>query len=121
MGLAAPRSVRGNASQDPNSSLSFEVVKLMLDQGVAHALVFAMDRINLCHPMASTVACSLLRPLEIFTRSTVYNKVLEMAEKDTDKRTRDTFESKESRRMTFGPSNRRLVICLRLDAFLSTF
>eukprot|EP00804_Cyclotella_cryptica_P030429 CCRYP_008520-RB/>CCRYP_008520-RB protein AED:0.03 eAED:0.03 QI:213/1/1/1/1/1/14/495/4469 len=113
MGIAAPRSVRVNASQDPNSSLSFEVVKLMLDQGAAHALFFAIDRIILCHPMASSVACSLLRPLEIFTRTTVYSKVLEMAEKDRDKRTRsltecdgEIHESKESRRMTFGPSNR---------------
>ena len=107
MSFAAPRSSsKMNATnQDPNSTLSFEVVKVMLEQGAAHALVFAMEQIDPSRPLAGTVASSILRPLEIFTRSSVYNKIVEMAE-EKDKKT-ETGESKESRRLTFGPSNRR--------------
>jgi hypothetical protein len=109
MALAAPRSsTKPNSSQDPNSSLSFEVIRVMLEQGAPHALIFAMERINLSSPMASTVADSIVRPLEILTRNSVYNKVLEMVEKDKkEKKKSNISESKESRRMTFGPSNRR--------------
>ena len=77
----------------------------MLEQGAAHALVFAMERIDPSRPMAGTVASSILRPLEILTRFSVYNKVVEMADEKNKKK--ETDESKESRRLTFGPSNRR--------------
>ena len=77
----------------------------MLEQGAAHATVFAMERINLSRPTAATVVGALIRILEILSRSTVYNKVVEMVEKEGKKKGEIT-ESKESRRMTFGPSNR---------------
>lgn len=107
LGLCAPRSpTRTGASHDPNSSLSFEVIRVVLEQGAPHALIYAMERINLSRPGAGNVAAALLRPLEILTRSTVYNKVSEMVNKDRDKKKSDPGESKEDRRMTFGPSNR---------------
>ena len=110
MGLASPRSTSktsSNSSNDPNSSLSLEVVKVLLEQGAAHALMFAMEKINLSHPLAVKTVSSILRPLEIFTRSSVYTKVLDMANKEKDNKKNDIGESKESRRMTFGPSSRR--------------
>lgn len=109
MGLASPRSISKTSSNshDPNSTLSLEVVKVLLEQGAAHALMFAMEKINLSHPMAVKTVSSILRPLEIFTRSSVYTKVLEMAKKEKDSKKDNIGESKESRRMTFGPSNRR--------------
>ncbi|KAL7543885.1 hypothetical protein ACHAXR_013277 [Thalassiosira sp. AJA248-18] len=102
MGLSAPRS--SNAvmpHQDSNSLLSFEVVKLMLDFGAAHALMVAIERISLHHPMASTVASALVRPLEIFTRGSVYTTLNDMAEKEKAK----LDAAKSSRRITFGPSH----------------
>jgi hypothetical protein len=107
MGLSAPRSSKLSASStDPNSSLSYEVIRVMLEQGAPHAIAFAMERINLSRPSAGAVAGSLIRPLEIFTRGTVYSKVSDMVKADNNKKTSDAGESKESRRMTFGPSNR---------------
>ena len=105
IGLAAPRS--NNANQDSNSLLSFEVVRIMLDYGVAHALMFAVERLKLYHPMASTVAGALVRPLEIFTRGSVFKTVQDMFEKDCVKIKPEVSRlHKESRRNTFGPSQR---------------
>ena len=72
LALQAPRS-RNSSSQDFNSNsvLSFEVILMMLDHGAAHALMFALDRVNLAHPMAPSVSSAILRPLEIFTRASV--------------------------------------------------
>lgn len=98
MGLSAPRSSASVTSQESNSALSFDVVKLMLESGAAHALMAAIAKIRLNHPMASTVTSALVKPLEMFTRGTVYKTVTDMAEKDKDKA--------KNRRMTFGPSQR---------------
>lgn len=76
IGLAAPRSTSIN--QDNNSSLSFEVVRVMLDCGMAHALLHGIKRIRLHHPLAATSAAALLRPLEVFTRGSVVDAVQEM-------------------------------------------
>mmetsp|Transcript_18279 Transcript_18279/g.44004 ORF Transcript_18279/g.44004 Transcript_18279/m.44004 type:complete len:2525 (-) Transcript_18279:72-7646(-) len=105
MGLSAPRSGAGGLS-DSNSSLSFGVVKTMLEAGIAHALMAAIERIRLHHPMASAVASSIIRPLEIFTRGSVYNTVVDMVEKEKAKM-EDAKSGKESRRVTFGPSLRK--------------
>ena len=72
LALQAPRS-RNASSQDFNSNsvLSFEVILMMLDHGAAHALMFALDRVALEHPMAPSVCSAILRPLEIFTRASV--------------------------------------------------
>ena len=104
VGLLAPRSSNVLTSQDSNSVLSFEVVKLMLESGAAHALMMAIERIDLHHPMASNVASTLVRPLEILTRGSVYKTVSEMAEKDKAKLEASKM-GKESRRGTFGPDD----------------
>lgn len=59
IGLSAPRS--SGVNQDNNSSLSFEVVKVMLECGMAHSLMHGIRRIKLHHPMAAAVAAALLR------------------------------------------------------------
>lgn len=99
--LSAPRF--NNTAIDVDSKmLSFDVVKLMLDCGGAHALIYAIERIDLNHTMAQAVASSLVKPLEILTRGAVYKTVTEMAEKEKAKAKTD----KETRRTTFGPSQR---------------
>ena len=49
MGISAPRSGSASSltSSESNSVLSFEVVKLMLDYGAAHALVAAIEKMSL--------------------------------------------------------------------------
>jgi hypothetical protein len=99
--IAAPRF--NNSSIDVDSKmLSYDVVKLMLDCGAAHSLIYAIERINLNHTMAQSIASSLVKPLEILTRGTVFKTVTEMAQKEKLKMKAD----KESRRITFGPSHR---------------
>jgi Domain of Unknown Function (DUF908)/Domain of Unknown Function (DUF913) len=66
IGLAAPRS--NGVSYESSSSLSYEVIRLMLDFGMCHALLLAIQRVKLQHPMAAQVCASLLIPLEVFTR-----------------------------------------------------
>ena len=67
LGLSSPRSSNASLTgqQESNSHLSFGVVKLMLEAGAAHALMAAIERINLHNPMASSVATSIIRPLEV--------------------------------------------------------
>ena len=84
LGLAAPRST--STSQDGNSTLSFEVVRLMLECGMAHAVMNAIGQVKLYHPQASTTAASLLRPLEIFSRSSVTDKVMQIIKDDESKK-----------------------------------
>jgi len=84
LGLAAPRST--SASQDGNSTLSFEVVRLMLESGMAHAVMNAIGQIKLYHPQASSTAAALLRPLEIFSRASVTDKVELMIKDDESKK-----------------------------------
>ena len=99
--LSAPRF--NNTVIDVDSKmLSYDVVKLMLDCGGAHSLIYAIERINLNHTMAQVAASSLVKPLEILTRGAVYKTVTEMAEKEKVKAKAD----KEIRRSTFGPSHR---------------
>jgi hypothetical protein len=80
IGLAAPRS--NGVNHDNTSTLSFEVVKLMLDFGMAHALMYAVQRVRLQHPMAAGTCASLLGPLEVFTRGSVSDNVQAIADKE---------------------------------------
>ena len=100
-----PRS--STAGQDSNS-LSFEVVKICLETGLPHSLMFALERIRLEDPMASATASALLKPLEIFTRVSVYNN---MAEREKTKKKSATntelaLPTLGGRRSTMGPSQR---------------
>jgi hypothetical protein len=70
-------------NNDSNSStLSFEVVKVMLDNSMAHSLLQALKRISLQHPLATSVAAALLRPMEVFTRPMVVDKIQDMLDKE---------------------------------------
>jgi len=80
IGLAAPRS--SGVNQDSNSSLSFEVVKVMMESGMAHALMHGISRIKLHHPLAASASAALLRPLEVFTRASVVDTLNEMTKKE---------------------------------------
>mmetsp|Transcript_14088 Transcript_14088/g.20124 ORF Transcript_14088/g.20124 Transcript_14088/m.20124 type:complete len:3340 (-) Transcript_14088:211-10230(-) len=118
IGLAAPRS--SSVNQDSNSSLSFEVVKVMLECGMAHALMSSIQRIRLHHPLASTAAAAIIRPLEVFTRQTVVDTVKEMANKEQNQTKQNTSRENDgtssskgavrkgssslARRITLGPS-----------------
>jgi len=84
IGLAAPRS--SGVSQDGNSTLSFEVVRLMLESGMAHAVMHAIGQVKLYHPLASATAASLLRPLEIFSRVSVTDVVEKMIKDEEEKK-----------------------------------
>jgi len=79
---------------------------MLLEVGAPHALMCAMERINLHNPMSSSVATSVIRPLEILSRSTVYSTVSDMAEKEKAKMESSTKKGKDSRRSTFGPTER---------------
>jgi hypothetical protein len=83
LGLAAPR--RTPASTD-DSSLSFEVVKVMLEYGMAHSLMGAIKNVSLDHPQAPSTCANLLKPLEILTRPTVIDTLQVMSEKEEKKR-----------------------------------
>jgi len=84
MGFAAPKS-NGN-NYDSNTSLSFEVIKIMLENGMAHALLIAIHRVPLHHPMASNALGTLVLPFEIMTRASVADSVKAIIEKETKAR-----------------------------------
>lgn len=84
IGLAAPKS--SGVSSDSNSTLSWEVTKLMLQYGIPHAVMQALQRVNLNNPLASKVAGALLRPLEVFTRGSVIDTVADMMKKEVSEK-----------------------------------
>jgi len=93
IGFAAPKS-NGN-NYDSNSSLSFEVIKLMLENGMTHALLVAIHRVPLYHPMASGTVGVLILPFEIITRSSVADSVRTIMEKEA--RSREDKEGKTAK------------------------
>ncbi|KAG7352855.1 HECT-domain ubiquitin-transferase [Nitzschia inconspicua] len=92
IGFAAPRS--NGSNYDGNSSLSFEVVKIMLENGMVHALLISMHRVPLHHPLAATTVGALILPFEILTRSNVADVVKAIIEKEGS-----TKEGKEVSRL----------------------
>eukprot|EP00536_Pseudo-nitzschia_multiseries_P010994 jgi/Psemu1/326262/estExt_fgenesh1_pg.C_3550003 len=92
IGFAAPKS-NGN-SYDSNSLLSYEVIKIMLENGMAHALLVAVHRVPLYHPMASSALGVLILPFEILTRVSVANSVKTIVEKEA--RTKEEKEIAKS-------------------------
>lgn len=83
IGLAAPR--RNNSENE--SSMSFEVVRVMQECGMTHALMHGIQRIHLEHPLAAATAAALLRPLELFTRPAMIDTITIMAKKAEKKKT----------------------------------
>mmetsp|Transcript_747 Transcript_747/g.1813 ORF Transcript_747/g.1813 Transcript_747/m.1813 type:complete len:4405 (+) Transcript_747:307-13521(+) len=92
IGFAAPKS--NGSSYDSNSSLSYEVIKIMLENGMAHALLVAVHRVPLYHPMASSALGVLILPFEILTRASVANSVKSIVEKEA--RSRENKENPKS-------------------------
>jgi hypothetical protein len=80
IGFVAPRSTGNNFNG--NSSLSFEVVRIMLEHGMVHALLVAMHRVPLHHHLAPTTVGALMLPFEIMTRSSVGDVVKAIVEKE---------------------------------------
>lgn len=60
---------------------------------MAHALLNALNKIRLDHPLAAVTAASLLKPLEILTRPSVVDALQEMVPKSTKKNATDELES----------------------------
>lgn len=88
LGLIAPRSNGKNL--DNMSALCVENLRLMLEYGLAHALLFSLHHVDLSHPMASSVCSTLMLPLEVLTRTAVTDAVKENVSKDTV--TKDNME-----------------------------
>jgi len=80
LGLAAPRSSGKNTEN--NSTLNLENVRIMLEKGMVHALLYALHRVRLFHPMASITCGHLLAPLEWLTRSPVVDAVKKLVENE---------------------------------------
>jgi hypothetical protein len=100
LGLAAPRSNGKNL--EGVSSLSIENVKWMLEYGIVHSLLFALQRVKLYHPMASSTCASLLLPLEVLTRASVTDAVKkflsqESGTKDGETQTKDSLPASGSK------------------------
>ncbi|KAL3924119.1 MAG: hypothetical protein SGILL_001241, partial [Bacillariaceae sp.] len=80
-----PRFISGNGV-DGNASLSFEIIKTMLESGLVPALLCAMHRVPRHHPAASKTIGCLILPFEILTRSGVTDVVKSMIEKESSTR-----------------------------------
>ena len=80
-GLVAPRS--SIRSLDGVTSLSTENARVMLESGFVHALSYALHRVNLFHPMASSTAAALIYPLECLTRYHVSENIQKCVDKET--------------------------------------
>lgn len=81
LGLIAPRSNGKNL--DNMSALCIENLRLMLEYGLAHALLFALHHVDLSHPMAPSICSALVLPLEVLTRTAVTDAVKDLVSKDT--------------------------------------
>ena len=102
IGLAAPRS--NGSNYDGNASLSFEVVKIMLEVGMAHALLVAIHRVPLHHPIASGSCGALILPFEIMTRASVADALKAIADKESSSK-----ESKEATKLVKNDSPSELL------------
>jgi hypothetical protein len=79
MALVSPRS--SNFSNDGNILPSFDSAKVMLESGMVHALLVAIHHVKPHHPMAATTCGALLLPLEVLTRTSVFDGVRGLVEK----------------------------------------
>ena len=80
LGLAAPRSNGKNL--ELIAALSIENLRLMLEHGMVHSLLYAMNRVTLSHPMATSTYKALLLPLEVLTRANVNDSVKTLVKKE---------------------------------------
>jgi E3 ubiquitin-protein ligase HUWE1 len=82
VGVIAPRSSSKNT--ESMSLLSVENIKLLLDHGMVHAILYALNRVQLFHPMAPATSSALLSPLECLTRPAAVDAVKLMVRKCDD-------------------------------------
>lgn len=80
LGLAVPRG--GGKNLETSISVNYEMVRIMFECGLVHALLYAAQLVPLDQPMASSTLGTLLLPLELMTRANVTNYVAEMARRD---------------------------------------
>ncbi|GKY98288.1 hypothetical protein MPSEU_000786400 [Mayamaea pseudoterrestris] len=83
IGIAAPRS--SGRLADGMGAISIENIRIMLEAGIVHALVYGLHRIKLYHPMASITVAALLQPLDCLTRTSVSTSVNAMVSKEKAK------------------------------------
>lgn len=80
LGLAVPRG--GGKNLEASISINYEIVRLMFECGMVHALMYAAHIVPFDHEMASSTFGTLLLPLEILTRANVSNFVAEQVQKE---------------------------------------
>ena len=80
LGLAVPRG--GGKNLEASISINYEIVRIMLECGMVHALMYATHMIPVDHEMASSTYGTLLLPLELLTRSNVSNFVADLVHKE---------------------------------------
>ena len=73
-------------SSTDDSSLSFEVLKVMSESRMAHSLLSAIKNIRKEHTSPGSTAATLLKPLELLTRPSVIDALQEMFDKEEKKK-----------------------------------
>eukprot|EP00977_Amphora_coffeiformis_P002753 scaffold521_cov167-Amphora_coffeaeformis.AAC.44 len=92
LGLIAPRG--SGKTLEGSSSIRVENVKIMLDCGMVHALLFALHHVPLTHPMAPSVCEALLLPVEVLIRPSVSSAVKDFVKKIPSKPSEESGETK---------------------------
>ena len=82
LGLAVPRG--GGKNLEMGISINYEIVRIMFESGMVHALMYAVHLIPFDDEMASSTLGTVLLPLEILTRPNVCNFVAEMVQKEAE-------------------------------------
>lgn len=84
LGIISPRST--GKAVDGSSALNAENIRLALENGMVHALLYAIHRVKLYHPMSTSTCGALLMPLECLTRSSVNDAVKQLVDRGLAKR-----------------------------------
>jgi E3 ubiquitin-protein ligase HUWE1 len=82
LAIAAPKSNGKNL--DGLSACSLESIRLMLESGMVHALLYAFRRTCIGHPMSSSTFSALLLPLEVLTRVSVTDAIENVLKKEAE-------------------------------------
>ena len=80
LAIAAPKNNGKNL--DGLTTLNLDNIRIMLECGMVHSLLFGLHRIKAIHPMASIVFGALFVPLEILTRGNVSDAVVNQVKKE---------------------------------------
>jgi len=91
LGLAVPRG--GGKNLESAISINYEIVRIMLECGIVHALMYAAHRVPTSHQMASSTLGTLLLPLELLTRPSVSDFVSDLVKKEKSSPAKDTSSS----------------------------